>query len=115
MKVRADIHRTITKSVKGKKDTVKEQSRSLNIPDLQKLVGDGGANVTRSRSLKMSLPYGAASISASCSVSLSCHQDEKYINNTASICSALIEKLMETDKKEMAEFIEAMSEGNEDY
>lgn len=110
---RAEIKRTLTKEVKGKKPITREKNMTVKVPKAEELIGDGHANVSRTRTLKMGLPYGAAAISASCTVALTCNQDDKTIHKTAVLCTRIIEKLMEEDQKEMSEFIETMSDATD--
>ena len=81
----------------------------MSIPDAQTLIGDGNANVSRTRTEKMAVPdtFGT-SISASCTVALTCNQDDKTIKKASSLCLKIIDKLMDEDRDEMAAFVEAM-------
>lgn len=83
---------------------------SVKLPKAEELVGDAHANVSRTRTMKMAVPdtFGT-SISASCTVALTCNQDDVTITKTAKLCSAIIDKLMEDDQDEMAEFVKAMT------
>lgn len=108
---RAEIRRTITKDVKGKPSAIKEKTMAVKIPKSEELIGDGNANVARSRTIKMALPYSEAAMSATTTVSLTCNQDDKTIHRTAKLCSRIVEKLLEDDQKDIAEFINEMREG----
>jgi len=107
---RAEIRQTMTRKVKGKKEVIRERSMTVKIPNAEELIGDGHANVSRTRTLKMAVPdtFGT-SISASCTVALTCNQSDATIHKTAKLCNRIIEKLMEDDQAEMASFVEAMS------
>ena len=105
---RAEIHKKIVKERKGKKPIVKEKTMAVKIPKSEELIGDANANVSRNRTLKMGLPYGEAAMSASCTVTLTCNQDDKTIHRTAKLCTKIVEKLMEEDQVAIAEFIEEM-------
>ena len=108
---RALIHRTMSTQEKGKEPkTVREINMTIKVPNADELIGDGNANVGRSRTLKMGLPYGVAAISATCTVSLTCNQDIKTIGRTGKLCTRIIDKMMVEDQEDMAEFIKAMKE-----
>lgn len=99
----------MTKKVKDKPEVLRERRMSVKIPKAEELVGDANANVSRTRTMKMAVPdtFGT-SISASCTVALSCNQDDGTIHRTAQLCSRIIDKLMESDQEEMVEFVKAM-------
>lgn len=107
---KAQVSKTITKEVKGRKPVVTEKTMSVKLPKTEELIGDGNANVARSKTIKLGLPYGAASISATCTVSLTCNQDDKTILRTARLCTKINDKLLEDDQVEMAKFISEMRE-----
>ena len=105
---KAQIRRTMTREVKGEEPEYWEQDMMIKVPKAEELIGDANANVSRTKTLKRALPYGMAAISASCTVALTCNQDDGTIHKTAKLCSRIIDKLMLTDQKEMADFIGAM-------
>lgn len=105
---RAEIHHRVTKLIKGQEPEVREKTMAVKVPNAMELVGDGNANVSRTKTFKLSLPYGEASMSASCTVALTCNQDDKTISRTAKLCTRIIDKLMESDQLEIAKFIEDM-------
>ena len=105
---RAEIHRRTVKEIEGEEPVTRERTMTVKLPSADELIGDGKANVSRTRTIKMSLPYGAAAMSASCTVALTCNQDDKTIHKTSKLCTRIIEKLMEEDQAEIAKFIEVM-------
>lgn len=106
---RAEIRRTLTTKVKDEPEKIRERRMSVKVPKAEELIGDGHANVSRTRTMKLAVPetYGT-SISASCTVALTCNQDNATIRKTATLCTKIIDKLMEEDQKEMSKFVEYM-------
>ena len=107
---RAEIRHTLIKKVKDKPEIVRQRRMSVKIPSATELIGDGHANVSRTRTIKLAVPdtFGT-SISASCTVALTCNQDDKTINKTATLCNRIIDTLVESDQEEMADFVKAMT------
>ena len=106
---RAEIRQTMTKNVHGEKEQIKNKSMTVKVPNAEELIGDGNANVSRTRTEKFAVPdsYGTA-ISSSCTVALTCNQDDKTIHKTATLCNRILEKLAEEDRDRMLEFVKEM-------
>lgn len=60
-------------------DTSYEQEVALAKDKFKQLIGDANARTSVSVSSKMGGPYGFSSVSVSCSVTLTCNQDDKTI------------------------------------
>ena len=108
MNVLAEVYIVVESSDEKVEETLKEKNMTIKSSIAAGLVGDGNALITRGRTMKIGLPYGVASISASCNVTLTCNQDEKTIAKAAKLCSKIRDKLMDEEQPGMVEFIEAM-------
>lgn len=107
---KAQIRRTMTKTIKDGDNQYREKDMTIKLPKAGELVGDGNAIVSRNRVIKIAVPdtFGT-SISSSCSVTLTCNQDDRTIFKAAKLCTAIIEKLVVEDMAEMTKFKETMS------
>lgn len=108
MNVLAEVYIVVEGKDEKVEETLKEKTMTIKSSIAEGLVGDGNAVISRGRTMKIGLPYGIASISANCNVTLTCNQDEKTIAKAAKLCAKIRDKIMEEEQPGMAEFIEAM-------
>ena len=104
----AQVHKVIEKTKKGEEPKRKEKTMVIKLSNLEDLIGDGNASIGRSKTIKMSLPYGEAGMSSTCTVHLTCNQDIKSIQRASVLCAKIVDKMLEEDQVEIAKFIEEM-------
>lgn len=106
--IRGTAYHTVETTVKkGKKKEKSEIVKQENIPvkfeDLKR--GDGAAQVERGRQLRLSLPYGAASITSTCEIRLTCDQDRATVKKAAKAAMKMVDSILEDDLDDMEKFI----------
>lgn len=73
------------------------------------LLGDGKATVERTRYAKHGIGYGDFAISGSCTVSLSCNQDDKTIIEACKKAGQIADAVMKQDDEKMVRIVEAVA------
>lgn len=90
--------------VKNKQPITRNERRGTLKVDV--LLGDQKAAVTRGRTIKRSIPFGEASISATCNVYLTCNQDVETIKRASQAAMDIaMDVLREQDAPDMEAFI----------
>lgn len=99
-----------TETTEGKEKITKQSKKRVALQAAEELLGDGNAAISRSRTVKLSVPnsYGT-SIACSSTVTLSCNQDNKTMGKAAKLCHKMLERIMEEDREEMVQFVEELS------
>lgn len=69
----------------------------------EEVVGNGLAEVDRSRSSGFSIKFGAIRINSHCRVKLTCNQDVETIEKAASIASYIVDKVVFQDDAQIME------------
>lgn len=73
------------------------------------LLGDSKASVERTRYAKHGIGYGEFAISGSCTVSLSCNQDDKTIVEACKKAGQIADAVMKRDDEKMLRIIEVVA------
>ncbi len=108
--IRTTAHHTVETTVKDKKskkeksEIVKQENIPVTLQDLRS--GDGAAHVGRGRQLRLSLPFGAAAITSTCDVGLSCNQDKGTVKKAAKMAMRLVDSILEDDLDDMEKFLD---------
>lgn len=108
--IRATIHHTVETTVKKDKKAkeesavIKQENVVVTLQDLKN--GDGAAQVERGRQLRLALPFGAAAITSTCDVRLTCNQDKATVKRAAKAAMKLVDAVLEDDLDDMERFLD---------
>jgi hypothetical protein len=73
----------------------------------EEVLGNGKAQVNRSRSTGYSMNFGSVRIQSHCSITLSCNQDVATIAQAAEVISHIVDKVVfEDDAQVMQDYLE---------
>jgi len=107
MKNEATVTHQRTQKQREKNPTA---AQSTAVVTVDVLLGDGNANVTRSRGVRHALPYSEFAVDGLCSVSVRCNQDEETILAASAACIRLAEQVMQADDQRMRVLVNKMAE-----
>jgi hypothetical protein len=99
-------HHRIEGSMKGKKRKQKVLVDEYIPVQIDDIIGAGSGRVKRGSTIKLALPYGEASISSSCTITVSCYEDEATIRAVAQKAMSLVTDILEGDGEYMVKFLD---------